>query len=368
MPGKSSKTLTDVKLILKITVAWMLLSVGFTVFDYVTTAASDFYIRTENYNFIAHLITNLGGAFMGGVFGASLIILYSNRKLRKKSFPTYVFLNSLFVLIIIFLINAIISQTVTSMRNGLGFFSRETFTYSLGFLSSFLVLRSMVVWFIVTMATTFLLRVSEKYGPGVLTDILLGKYHKPIEEERIFMFLDIKSSTTLAEKLGHHKYFKLLRDFYADITDAIIYNKGEIYQYVGDEVVVSWKTHNGLKYNNCLNCFFEAKREITKQSSKYLREYKIVPQFKAGIHIGKTTVGEIGVIKKEIAFSGDVLNTTARIQNECNKYNTDLLISEELLDKLEIDSTFTLMRIGEIELRGKLNKVGLYSVIEKQKV
>jgi len=365
MPGKSSKRLTDIKLILKITIAWMMLSVVFTIYDFVTTAASEYYIRTENFSFIAYLLTNLGGAFLGGIFGASLIIFYSNRKLRKKSFPAYVFLNSLFVLIVIFLINAVISQTITSIRYEFGFFSLDAFKHSLRFLLSIQLLRSMAIWFFVTMGTTFILRVSEKYGPGVLTDILLGKYHKPVEEERIFMFLDIKSSTTLAEQLGHAKYFNLLSDFYADITDAIIYNKGEIYQYVGDEVVVSWKIRNGLKNSNCLHCFFEAKKEIEIRASNYMNKFGTIPQYKAGMHLGATMVGEIGVIKKEIAFSGDVLNTTSRIQNECNKFNVDLLISQNLLDQLESDNTLDFNRIGEIELRGKENKVGLYSVKKK---
>jgi adenylate cyclase len=226
------------------------------------------------------------------------------------------------------------------------------------------VLKSMAIWFVITLGTTFILRVSEKYGPGVLMDIIAGKYHKPVDEERIFMFLDIKSSTSLAEKLGHNNYFKLLSDFFADLTDPIIYNKGDIYQYVGDEVVISWKVSHGIKNNNCLKCFFEAKKEFKKQAPKYIRKYDVVPEFKAGIHIGMATVGEIGVLKKEIAFSGDVLNTTSRIQNECNKYQTDLLVSEDLLNKLEIDTTFVAHKIGDIELRGKRTKTILYSIQE----
>jgi adenylate cyclase len=364
MSGKSTRLFTDFRLILKITLSWMILGTLFTIYDYVTTAASNFYIRTENYNFLAQLAANVGGAFLGGIFGASLIVLYSNRKLRKKSFLTYVLLNSVMVLGIIFLINVIISLVVSSLQLQVGIFSIETIRNALRYLFSLQMLRNMAIWFIVTLGTTFILRVSEKYGPGVLEDLILGKYHKPVEEERIFMFLDIKSSTTLAEKIGHYKYFKLLSDFFADITDAIIYSKGDIYQYVGDEVVVSWKIHHGLKNNNCLNCFFEARKEIAKQSSKYMKNYSIVPQFKAGIHLGTATVGEIGVLKKEIAFSGDVLNTTARIQNECNKYKTDLLISKDLLERLDIDHTFEVQEIVEIELRGKQAKTRLYSIKE----
>ncbi len=84
------------------------------------------------------------------------------------------------------------------------------------------------------------------------------------------------------------------------------------------------------------------------------------------MHAGMATVGEMGVMKKEIAFSGDVLNTASRIQSECNKYNKDLLISQELLNKLEIESNFAVEEIGEIELRGKQTKTILYSIQEVQ--
>lgn len=344
----------------------MVLGVLFTFYDYLTTSASEFYIRTENYNLPFHLLSNIGGAFLGGILGTSLIILYTNRILRKRSFLTYVLLNSFSVLVVIFLINVAITLVVLCIRFNTSIFSYEVLNNSMNFVFSLQGLKSMLVWFVVTLITLFFLRVSEKYGPGVLQDIILGKYHKPVDEERIFMFLDIKSSTTIAEKIGHNSYFKLLNDFFADITDAIFYNKGEIYQYVGDEAVISWKLKNGISNNNCLNCFFEAKKEIEKLSSKYKEKFSIVPEFKAGIHVGTATVGEMGVMKKEIAFSGDVLNTTARIQNECNKYNADLLISEELLNKLEIGSTFVTTRIGEIELRGKQSKTVLFSIQEVQ--
>ena len=66
------------------------------------------------------------------------------------------------------------------------------------------------------------------------------------------MFLDLRSSTAIAEKLGEERYFNFIKDVFKDVTPAIIYAKGEIYQYVGDEIVVSWKMNNGIENANCL--------------------------------------------------------------------------------------------------------------------
>ena len=367
MSNKQTRFQTDLKLILKITIVWMILGLIIVLYDYVTTSDNEYYLRTESYNFLAHMGSMVLGGFLGGIIGASFLVLYSTKKLRKQPFPVYVLVNSIAILILIFMLDIIVVDVVWSILNHRWFFEKEAIDYTATAVFNWRVVKSMGIWFTVALGTTFILRVNEKYGPGVLLDTIKGKYHKPVEEERIFMFLDIRSATTIAEKLGHHNYFRLLSDFYADITDAIFYSNGEIYQYVGDEVVVTWKTKDGLKNNNCLNCFFDAQKDLAGKSDKYLNKYSLLPEFKAGMHIGTATVGELGVLKKEIAFSGDVLNTASRIQNECNKYGTDLLISQDLLNKLEINTTLVAKKIGEIELRGKQKKTSLYAVKENRK-
>jgi len=213
----------------------------------------------------------------------------------------------------------------------------------------------------------FFSEVSDNLGQGVLKNFLIGRYHQAREEERIFMFLDMKSSTTIAEKLGHVRYYQLLNEYYADITEAIIQTSGQIYQYVGDEVVVSWKLKDGINGNNCLRCFFTIKDIFSDRSEEYIREFGLVPGFKAGIHYGKVTTGEIGVVKKEIIFTGDVLNTTARIQSICNAHEVDILISNDLLFKLNTGDEYTLKEIGKCELKGKDKKIDILSIKREMK-
>ena len=98
----------------------------------------------------------------------------------------------------------------------------EVFDSVIAFFSSF------AFWsisFYFTVGLTFCLfysEISDNVGQYVLLNFFTGKYHKPIEEERIFMFLDMKSSTSIAEDLGHVKYFNLLNDYYRDLSDSII--------------------------------------------------------------------------------------------------------------------------------------------------
>jgi adenylate cyclase len=206
-----------------------------------------------------------------------------------------------------------------------------------------------------------MLEITDKYGPGGIRDLLRGHYNNPRKENRIFVFLDLNDSTTIAEEIGHEKYFNLLKNFFADITEPILANGAHIYQYVGDEVVLSWITtpENKLK---CLGFVKDASKAIRAKEKYYQAKYGVVPGFKVGIHAGAVTAGYIGIIKKDLVFSGDTLNTTARITSKCHELNSPFLVSYEFLQRFENKSGFLIKEIGEMELKGRKEKEKLYSL------
>ncbi len=180
------------------------------------------------------------------------------------------------------------------------------------------------------------------------------------------MFLDMKSSTTIAEKIGHAQFFELLKDYYADMVNPILETFGEVYQYVGDEIVVTWPEKLGVHNNNCVECFLRISRAMDKREAAYEKKFGLAPKFKAGYHVGMVTTGEIGVIKKQIVYSGDVLNTAARIQGECNNYGVNMLISEKLTSKLSANQSFNFKEVANLQLRGKNEHVKLYAPVITQ--
>ena len=302
----------------------------------------------------------------GGLVGGYLLVFKMESRYRKKSFA-FGIINSGLLFIIFYVTIAVFV---------LFFMAFIYFSFQMDFVAAFHKSWNNV-WvnlntpsFFVTMClsgilvsgTQFILQVNDKFGPGVLWKFMTGKYYHPRQEERIFMFLDLKSSTTIAEKIGSKRFFEMLREIYQDITEPIMNSKGEIYQYVGDEVVVTWPVEKGLKENNCLSCFFSIEMMIEEKKAYYLEKYGHIPSFKAGLHLGEATVGEIGVIKKDIVFSGDVLNTTSRIQGECNHHEVNLLISSVLLQRMPMNGAYQKIPIGAIRLRGKAEKVALHTV------
>ncbi len=220
-----------------------------------------------------------------------------------------------------------------------------------------------VIYFVTASIVFSLIRIAnDKFGRGMFLNILLGKYRKPREEERILMFLDLKDSTKIAEQIGHIRYSKFIQDCFKDLNSVLNKFDAEVYQYVGDEAVVTWRTRKGFKKNNCVNLFFAFKDRLKKRSEYYLSEYGFEPIFKAGIHFGELMIAEVGTVKKEVAFHGDVINTASRIQSLCNSYNTSLLISETVLQNLKSHERFNIDSKGIIQLKGKEKSIEVFGV------
>jgi adenylate cyclase len=221
-----------------------------------------------------------------------------------------------------------------------------------------------VYYGVMTLVITFIIQVNNKYGPGVLVPLLMGKYRQPKEEERIFMFMDLQSSTSIAEELGHLRYSSFIRDSFMDINQVINKYNAEIYQYVGDEIVLSWRIAEGLKELACIQFYFACGEQFAKRATYYKEQYGRLPFFKAGLHGGKVTAVEIGEIKRDIAYHGDTINTAARIQSLCNTYGKSLLVSKLFTEYEGFDAQFVATSLGAVPLKGKQEAVELVSVEE----
>lgn len=211
----------------------------------------------------------------------------------------------------------------------------------------------------------FLTQIIQLIGIRNLGRLIAGKYHKPKEIRRIFMFIDLNDSTSLAERLGDERYSSFIREYFNDISDAINMYSGEIYQYVGDEISVVWSIKK--KNNHCLNCFFEAQKIIYNKRDQYIEMFGIVPTFKAGAHVGTVVLTEVGKLKKSLVYHGDVVNTTSRIIGKCNELNQEFLISKNLLTLID-NTDIDIAEQGELLLKGKARHISLYGIQKHEAV
>ncbi len=309
-------------------------------------------------------------AIKGVIIGFSISFLSSffekfiyEPKLKKLKF-SFVLLIRTFVYILIISVTVItvlvIRESIIKNTGFIATMQTDDFRY---FMTKgdfpYILLFSISISFLIN----FLLQLNSLLGKGVLFSFLSGKYHKPKIEERFFMFLDLESSTTIAETIGPVKYHQFMNTYFFDINDPIIESKGEIYQYVGDEVVISWQKRYGMKNANCVKCYFDIRDKLDILQKKYIKEFGLIPGFKAGIHYGEVVIGEVGDSKKEIVFHGDVMNTASRIQGQSKVLNKQLLISDVALNHLNLWTNYRSENMGKFKLKGKEVQIEIFNII-----
>lgn len=214
----------------------------------------------------------------------------------------------------------------------------------------------------ISIFSNFLDELHRKLGRDAIYNLVLGKYHQVKQEERLFLFVDLNNSTDIAEEMGEMEYSHFLQDYFYDISEPIARYFGRIYQYVGDEAVVTWPLKKGIKFAVCIRCFFAIQKQIRRYKTYYEERYGRVPEFKAALHGGTVVVSEVGKYKSEIAYHGDVLNTTARMLGKCHELASELLVSDTVLNIVELPKYLNANQMGAFQLKGKLQEIELYSV------
>lgn len=203
-------------------------------------------------------------------------------------------------------------------------------------------------------------------GWRVIRNLFSGRYHRPFEEDRIFLFLDLVGSTTLAEAIGSVRYYSFLSDFIADLERPVFEHGGDIYQYIGDEVVVTWPMGDSRANARCLSCYLAIVERFDRSRDRYEAKFGASPRFRVGIHCGRVVAGEIGGERKQIVFVGDVVNTASRMEAEARARGLDAVLSGTLASQLEIPSDIEVRSLGFARPKGKETALELFQVSPMQ--
>lgn len=339
---------------------WSIATTSYIIFRYMGIEGENFTpLNIQGTSFSQFLIY---GCYTGILFGTfhTIVNAIFDKYYKKR-------LNALFI-IVLNLVSFILLLILTINIISFLFFEEEQNSSLISYLNWWIT--STPFWTFlyyistISLVLSFIKIATERFGFNQFYKILIGKYRIPKEEKRIFMFLDLKSSTAIAEKMGHVKHSQLLQDCFYDLNEIAPNYNAEIYQYVGDEAVLTWPYQKGIRNQQCIALFFAFQQKLESRADHYRSTYGLIPNFKAGIHGGKLMVAEVGTVKKEIAYHGDVINTTARIQSKCNEYNQQLLVSEALLNDMEIQSNYTAVNIGTLTLKGKTIEMALCGIKE----
>ncbi len=284
----------------------------------------------------------------------------NNSFLRTKSFGINIFIRS----VLYFTSVIVVSIAIYLIFQWMDLIPPDEMKEFRRMASSRIAIGFMVYYGIIVLLINFFQYVNRMLGPGVMKDLILGKYYHSREENLVFLFLDLQRSTTLNEKMGHRQYSKLLKDCIHDLTPFIHKYKTRIYQYVGDEVVLFWSPQDAEKYSSYA-LPFDYNHYLQNRGDYYQKNYGHLPFFKGGMDTGVVTVTEIGDVKREFAYHGDVLNTASRLEGLCNQYGQQLIITEQVKDLFNDHLDFSADYLNDLPLKGKKEKVRYYGIKER---
>ena len=218
---------------------------------------------------------------------------------------------------------------------------------------------------VVTFVFVFVLEIREIVGPRNLRNIVLGRYHRPRAEERFFLFVDVAGSTSLAERVGPVAVHRFLNGVFRRAAAPVGDHAGEIYQYVGDEMVVTWTAAEARPQARPLACFFAIVAALEEAAPEFEREFGVTPRLRAALHAGTVISGEIGETKRDIVFHGDVMNTAARLEQATRELDRRFLASADALSRLAATERYALEALGPRALRGRATPIEVYAVERK---
>ncbi len=211
-------------------------------------------------------------------------------------------------------------------------------------------------------AMNFGLVVMRLLDPRVAASLISGRYRRPRPEQRIVLFMDLRGSTELAERLGDERFHRFLNEVFWDLADPVLESGGEIYRYIGDEVIVTWPVRRGARNAGCVECVFAIEDALAAKGKHYLAEFGAEPKLRAALHAGPLVVGEMGDLKREIVMLGDTMNTAARIEGACRTLASDVIASAAALDLVPLPAGVNAQSLGVVALRGKESELELFAL------
>ena len=192
--------------------------------------------------------------------------------------------------------------------------------------------------------------------------LLLGKYRRPYAERRFFLFVDVVGSTAIAERLGALEAHRFLGAVFSAVAEPIELCHGEIHQYVGDEIVITWVEADGVADARALRCFFAMGAALAADAHRFVERFGVQPALRAALHLGEVITGEVGQVRRAIVFHGDVMNTTGRLEQATRELGCFFIASAQALASLDPPPDIRTRDLGALTLRGRVEPIHAFCV------
>ncbi|GJL83307.1 MAG: hypothetical protein DHS20C01_29410 [marine bacterium B5-7] len=222
-----------------------------------------------------------------------------------------------------------------------------------------------LVMFSAAMVT--LLRVISFIGGRNLLRLMVGKYRRPVLEHQVLLFLDMRDSTQLAERLGPLATRELIGQVFYDLSEPIVNYGGDIYRFTGDGMVATFKItskdiHDAARFDYLVDLVDAMEFVLERTAHDYLSRYDHAPKFRYAYHGGDIVVAEEGDSRRAIGYYGETIHIAARLESEAKTRDCLLLISDFIRAGIDRHAD-RFISLGACALKGISREVELYALV-----
>ena len=181
------------------------------------------------------------------------------------------------------------------------------------------------------------------------------------------LFLDIRNFTPFVENKEPEEVVNYLNSLFGFMIDIVRSHHGIINQFLGDGFMATFGAP--LSVENSSEHAVRASQEILKMLESKM-DQKIIPitRLGIGIHFGEAVTGNIGsVTRKQYSITGNVVILASRIEQLTKKFNSQLLISEEVYIRLDPTTKEQYKGLGLIDVKGRGKPISIYQYQDKIK-
>jgi adenylate cyclase len=208
---------------------------------------------------------------------------------------------------------------------------------------------------------------SHYLSPSVLEAVLAnpeGLKLGGIKVEATVLFSDIAGFTKLSEQNAPEVISRLLNRYMTAMTKIIMLHNGTIDKFIGDAIMAFWGAPlpDPEHAMNACRAAVEM-RERLASLNRELRENGLPEvSFRIGINTGEVIVGNMGSEELfDYTVIGDTVNLASRLEGANKQFDTDILISRLVYDKVK--DRIEARSLGKISVKGKADMVEVYALL-----
>ncbi len=187
------------------------------------------------------------------------------------------------------------------------------------------------------------------------------------EIEATVMFIDIRNFTPLCEHREPQAVIQFLNDYFGRIVGVLKQDNGVVNKFIGDCVMALFCPIFGAPDH--ASAALRAALRARAALAAFNRDARYPPvRHGIGIHTGRLIAGNIGTPERmEYTVIGDTVNIAARIQTQTKAFQTDILISQNALDRIRREefAPAQFIPFEPVVMKGMSQPIVLYSVISE---